>query len=108
MLIVNPNHLYALYQCTEKHDASDLATVGMAMFLEEHPELSKQEGEAMRQFTGAHGQALAKAYPDEKRFYLAYAMGLVEDMESAIQQEEVEQEEKDKATQEEQADQQDQ
>ena len=62
----------------------------------------------MRQFTGAHGQALAKAYPDEKRFYLAYAMGLVEDMESAIQQEEVEQEEKDKATQEEQADQQDQ
>lgn len=97
MLIVNPNHLYALYQCTEKNDASDLATVGMPMFLEEHPEISKEESEAMRLFTGSHGQALSKAYPDEKRFYLAYAMGLVEDMENAIQQEEVEREEAEKA-----------
>ena len=97
MLIVNPNHLYALYQCTEKHDAPDLATVGMAMFLEENPEISKEEGEAMRRFTGAHGGALAKAYPHEKRFYLAYAMGLMEDMENAIQREEVEREEAEKA-----------
>lgn len=97
MLIANPNHLYALYQCTEKHDAPDLATVGMAMFLEENPGISREEGEALRLFTGAHGRALAKAYPHEKRFYLAYAMGLVEDMESAIQREEVEREEAEKA-----------
>lgn len=100
MYIVNPNHLYALYQCTEKNDAPDLATVGMAMFLQEHPEISKEESAAMRLFTGTHGRALAKAYPDEKRFYLAYAMGLVEDMEHAIQQEEVEQEEAEKAAEE--------
>ena len=100
MYVVNPNHLYALYQCTEKNDASDLATVGMAMFLKEHPEISREESEAMRLFTGAHGKALAKAYPDEKRFYLAYAMGLVEDMEHAIQREEVEQEEAGKAAEE--------
>ena len=92
MLVVNPNQLYALYQCTEENDAPDLATVGMAMFLEHNPGISGQEAEAMRLFTGAHGQALAKAYPDEKRFYLAYAMGLVEDMEQAIQREEVERE----------------
>lgn len=97
MIIVNPNHLYALYQCTEKNDAPDLATVGMAMFLAEHPEISREEDKAMRLFVGAHGQKLAKAYPDEKRFYLAYAMGLVEDMESAIQREEVEKEEAEKA-----------
>ena len=97
MLIVNPNSLYALYQCTEKNDAPDLATVGMAMFLKEHPEISGEESEAMRLFTGSHGKALAKAYPHEKRFYLAYAMGLVEDMEYAIQREEVEQEEAEKA-----------
>lgn len=97
MIIVNPNHLYALYQCTEKNDAPDLATVGMAMFLAEHPEISQEESKAMRLFTGAHGQKLAKAYPDEKRFYLAYAIGLVEDMESAIQREEVEREEAEKA-----------
>lgn len=102
MLIVNPNSLYALYQCTEKNDAPDLATVGMAMFLEEHPEISREESEAMRLFTGSHGKALAKAYPDEKRFYLAYAMGLVEDIESAIQREEVEKEEKEKTAEEEQ------
>ena len=97
MIIVNPNHLYALYQCTEKNDAPDLATVGMAMFLAENPEISREEDKAMRLFVGAHGQKLAKAYPDEKRFYLAYAMGLVEDMESAIQREEVEKEEAEKA-----------
>ena len=97
MIIVNPNHLYALYQCTEKNDAPHLATVGMAMFLAEHPEISREEDKAMRLFVGAHGQKLAKAYPDEKRFYLAYAMGLVEDMESAIQREEVEKEEAEKA-----------
>ena len=97
MLIVNPNSLYALYQCTEKNDAPDLATVGMVMFLKEHPEISREESEAMRLFTGSHGKALAKAYPHEKRFYLAYAMGLVEDMEYAIQREEVEQEEAEKA-----------
>ena len=101
MLIANANDLYVLYQCTEKNDAPDLATVGMAMFLEEHPEISKEEGEALRLFTGSHGKALAKAYPDEKRFYLAYAMGLVEDMESAIQREETEREEAEKAAQEE-------
>lgn len=97
MYIANPNDLYALYQCTEKHDAPDLATVGMAMFLQENPQVTKEESEALRLFTGAHGKALSKAYPHEKRFYLAYAMGLLEDMEHAIQQEEVEREEAEKA-----------
>ena len=89
-IAVDPNALYELYQVTEKNDAPDLATVGMAMFLEQHPEISKKEDEAMRKFTGDHGQALAKAYPDEKRFCLAYANGLAEDMAFAIQREEEE------------------
>ena len=97
MIIANPNDLYGLYQCTEKNDVNDLSTVGIAMYLEQHPEISKAESEAMRLFTGAHGKALAKAYPDEKRFYLAYAMGVAEDMEFEIQKEKEEKEATDKA-----------
>lgn len=95
-IAVNPNALYDLYKTTEENDAPDLATVGMAMFLEQHPEISKEEDKAMRLFIGAHGQKLAKAYPDEKKFALAYATSLAEDMAFAIPKEEAEKEEAEK------------
>lgn len=93
MIIANPNDLYALYLCTEKNDAPDLATVGMAMFLSEHPEITKAEDQAMRKFIGAYGKSLAKAYPNEKQFYLAYANGLANDMAFEIAKEEKEKQE---------------
>lgn len=89
-IAVNPNALYELYKITDENNAPDLSTVGMAMFLKEHHEISKEESEDMRQFTGAHGEALAKAYPDEKKFCMAYAYGLAADMAFAIQKEEEE------------------
>lgn len=92
MIIVNPNYMYELYKITDENDAPDLATIGMAMFMQKHPEITKEENTAMREFTGAHGKSLAKAYPDEKRFYIAYASGLIEDMEFEIQKEEAEKE----------------
>mgnify|MGYP000801289805 CR=1 FL=1 len=54
--------LYELYEITEKNDAPDLATVGMAMLREKYPEITHEEAKEMREFTGRHGQELAAAY----------------------------------------------
>jgi len=59
--------LYELYEITEKNAAPDLATVGMAMLREKHPEITHEEAKEMREFTGRHGQELAAAYPADVR-----------------------------------------
>ena len=71
--------LYELYEITEKNDAPDLATVGMAMLREKHPEITHEEDRAMREFTGRHGQELAAAFPDKEAFEAAVAAGVAED-----------------------------
>ena len=80
--------LYELYEITEKNDAPDLATVGMAMLREKHPEITHEEDRAMREFTGRHGQELAAAYPDKEAFEAAVAAGVAED-EAAVKQEDL-------------------
>ena len=80
--------LYELYEITEKNDAPDLATVGMAMLREAHPEITHEEDKAMREFTGRHGQELAAAYPDKEAFEAAVAAGVAED-EAAVKQEDL-------------------
>ena len=76
---MNTEMLYELYKVTEKNDAPDLATVGMAMLREKHPEITHEESRAMREFTGRHGQELAAAYPDKEAFAAAVAAGVAED-----------------------------
>ena len=76
---MNTEMLYELYEITEKNDAPDLATVGMAMLREAHPEITHEEDKAMREFTGRHGQELAAAYPDKEAFSAAVAAGVAED-----------------------------
>ena len=76
---MNTELLYELYEITEKNDAPDLATVGMAMLREAHPEITHEEDKAMREFTGRHGQELAAAYPDKEAFAAAVATGVAED-----------------------------
>ena len=71
--------LYELYEITEKNDAPDLATVGMAMLREKYPEITHEEAREMREFTGRHGQELAAAYPDKEAFAAAVATGVAED-----------------------------
>ena len=76
---MNTEMLYELYEITEKNDAPDLATVGMAMLREKHPEITHEEDRAIREFTGRHGQELAAAYPDREAFEAAVAAGVAED-----------------------------
>ena len=71
--------LYELYEITEKNDAPDLATVGMAMLREAHPEITHEEDKALREFTGRHGQELAAAFPDKEAFAAAVVAGVAED-----------------------------
>ena len=85
---MNTELLYELYEITEKNDAPDLATVGMAMLREAHPEITHEEDKAMREFTGRHGQELAAAYPDKEAFEAAVAAGVAED-EAAVKQEDL-------------------
>ena len=85
---MNTEMLYELYEITEKNDAPDLATVGMAMLREAHPEITHEEDQAMREFTGRHGQELAAAYPDKEAFEAAVAAGVAED-EAAVKQEDL-------------------
>jgi hypothetical protein len=82
---MNTEMLYELYEITEKNDAPDLATVGMAMLLEKHPEITHEESRAMREFTGRHGQELAAAYPDREAFAAAVEAGIQADKEAAEQ-----------------------
>ena len=77
--------LYELYEITEKNDAPNLATVGMAMLREKHPEITHEEDRAMREFTGRHGQELAAAYPDKEAFAAAVEAGVQADKEAAEQ-----------------------
>ena len=79
--------LYELYEITEKNDAPDLATVGMAMLREAHPEITHEEDRAMREFTGRHGQELAAAYPGKEAFKAAVEAGIQADKEAAEQAE---------------------
>lgn len=55
--------LYNIYETTQKNDAPDL-TIGLAMYKAEHPEveITPEEDKAIRQFIGAHGDVLAKAF----------------------------------------------
>lgn len=85
---MNTEMLYELYEITEKNDAPDLATVGMAMLREAHTEITHEEDKAMREFTGRHGQELAAAYPDKEAFEAAVAAGVAED-EAAVKQEDL-------------------
>jgi len=80
---MNTEMLYELYEITEKNDAPDLATVGMAMLREKHPEITHEEDRAMREFTGRHGQELAAASPDKEAFEAAVEAGIQADKEAA-------------------------
>lgn len=82
---MNTEMLYELYEITEKNDAPDLATVGMAMLLKKHPEITHEEAREMREFTGRHGQELAAAYPDREAFAAAVEAGIQADKEAAEQ-----------------------
>ena len=82
---MNTEMLYELYKVTEKNDAPDLATVGMAMLLKKHPEITHEEAREMREFTGRHGQELAAAYPDREAFAAAVEAGIQADKEAAEQ-----------------------
>ena len=82
---MNTEMLYELYEITEKNDAPDLATVGMAMLLKKHPEITHEEAKEMREFTGRHGQELAAAYPDREAFAAAVEAGIQADKEAAEQ-----------------------
>lgn len=92
ILVVNPNTLYDLYETTEKTDAPDLATVGMAMFLKERPDISKEESQILREFVGRHGQALGKVYEDETKteqdFVQKVAELIIEDIQEAKEHQE--------------------
>ena len=48
---MNTEMLYELYEITEKNDAPDLATVGMAMLREKHPEITHEEDKACLLYT---------------------------------------------------------
>ena len=63
---MNTEMLYELYEITEKNDAPDLATVGMAMLREKHPEITH-------------------AYPDREAFEAAVEAGIQADKEAAEQ-----------------------
>ncbi len=76
---MNTEMLYELYEITEKNDAPDLATVGMAMLREAHPEITHEEDKAMREGPGRHGQELAAAFPDKEAFAAAVVAGVAED-----------------------------
>ena len=80
---MNTEMLYELYEITEKNDAPDLATVGMPMLREKHPEITHEEDRAMREFTGRYGQELAAAYPDKEAFEAAVEAGIQADKEAA-------------------------
>lgn len=73
---MNTTMLYELYRITEKNDAPDLATVGMAMLRHEHPEITQDDDKEMRHFIGRHGKELAEAYPDRAAFELAVEAGV--------------------------------
>ena len=79
--------LYELYEITEKNDAPDLATVGMAMLREKHPEITHEEAKEMREFTGRHSHYLSAAYPDKEAFEAAVEAGIRADKEAAEQAE---------------------
>lgn len=87
ILVVNPNTLYDLYEITRDNDAPDLATVGMAMLQEKHPEITEQEADILREFTGRHGKALAKVFGDETKteqdFVQKVAELIIEDIQEA-------------------------
>lgn len=82
---MNTEMLYELYEITEKNDAPDLATVGMAMLQENHPEITHEEAREMREFTGRHGAELAAAYQTGgmDTFAAAVEAGIQADKESA-------------------------
>ena len=79
---MNTNMLYELYRITEKNDAPDLATVGMAMLRHEHPEITHEEDKEMRHFVGRHGKELAEVYLDRAAFELAVEAGIRADREA--------------------------
>lgn len=85
-LLVNPKTLYGLYQCNEANDCPDMQ-IGMAHYRVQHPEITQAEDDAMIEFTVHHKNALARAYPDKKKFMLAYAKGLVKDLEREMEKE---------------------
>lgn len=82
---MNTEMLYELYEITEKNDAPDLATVGMAMLQENHPEITHEEAREMREFTGRHGAELAAAYQTGgmDTFAAAVEAGIQADKEAA-------------------------
>lgn len=82
---MNTELLYELYEITEKNDAPDLATVGMPMLREKHPEITHEEAKEIREFTGRHGQELAAAFPDREAFAAAVEAGIQADKEAAEQ-----------------------
>lgn len=86
---MNTEMLYELYKVTEKNDAPDLATVGMAMLREKHPEITHEEAKEMREFTGRYGQELAAAYQTGgmDTFAAAVEAGIQADKEAAEQAE---------------------
>lgn len=68
---MNANILFDIYKTTRDNGAADLV-IGLAMYKAEHPGvISDVEDRDIREFIGAHGVDLAKAFPDKEKFAAA-------------------------------------
>lgn len=77
---MNTNILYNLYAFCAKESKVDIATVGMAKFRQVNPGvISDSDSRVIREFIGKHGQALAKAFPDQKKFADTVAEAIASD-----------------------------
>ena len=65
---MNTELLYELYEITEKNDAPDLATVGMPMLREKHPEITHEEAKETVSYTHLYhaGTGKVQIVPETK------------------------------------------
>ena len=81
---MNTNILYGIYKLNHETEGEDL-TVSLAKFQAANPgAVSPEEAQAMREFVGRHGKALAVAFRKGKAAFEAVAEVLyAEDVEAA-------------------------
>lgn len=62
------NYIFDIFETTRKNDANDL-TIGLAMFVAEHPEveITHEEDKAIREFMGRHYEELVAAFKLQDR-----------------------------------------
>lgn len=62
------NYIYDIFETNRKNKSPDL-TIGLAMFVAEHPEvdISHEEDKAIREFMGAHYEDLVAAFKLQDR-----------------------------------------